>query len=254
LAAALIAIACTTVSLVRSAGADPVEAIQRVKGSVVAVGTYDKSRSPAFNFLGTGFVVGDGLLIATNAHVVPVVLDGERREVLAIAVPGATPASVQIRAAKTLVVDQDHDLALLRIDGAKLPALTLGDSSRVREGQTYLLTGFPVGAVLGVIPATHRAMVSALTPIAIPTGNARELDARAVKRLSSSPYPVLQLDGTAYPGNSGSPLYDPETAEVIGIINMVFVKGTRETAITHPSGISFAIPAQPLKNLVESVR
>jgi S1-C subfamily serine protease len=161
---------------------------------------------------------------------------------------------VQVRGAKTLAIDEEHDLALLRIDGAKLPALSLGDSSRVREGQTFLLTGFPITPVLYLIPATHRAMVSALTPIAIPTSNARELEPRTIKRLSSSPYSVIQLDGTAYPGNSGSPLYDPDTGEVVGVVNMVYVKGTRETALTQPSGIAYAMPAQPLKNLLQSVR
>ncbi len=239
----------------QAVAAAPVDVIQRIKASVVAVGTYEKSRSPAFGFRGTGFVVGDGSLVATNSHVLPPILDGERREVLVVAVPGATPSSpVLIRTAKALAIDQDHDLALVRIDGPKLPALTLGDSARVREGQSYLLTGFPIGAVLGLIPATHRAMVAALTPIAIPTSNAEELEPRAVKRLSTTPYPVMQLDGTAYPGNSGSPLYDPDTGEVVGIVNMVFVKGTRETALTQPSGITYAIPAQPLKNLLQSVR
>ena len=248
-------LACLIVLHGRSAATDPVDVIQRIKGSIVAVGTYEKSRNPAFGFLGTGFAVGDGSLVATNAHVLPPVLDGERREALVLAVPGATPASpAQVRIAKTLAIDQEHDLALVRIEGPKLPALVLGDSSRVREGQSYLLTGFPIGAVLGLIPATHRAMVAALTPIAIPTSNARELEPRTIKRLATSPYPVMQLDGTAYPGNSGSPLYDPDTGEVIGIINMVFVKGTRETALTQPSGITYAIPVQPLKNLLQSVR
>jgi len=233
--------------------AEPPDSIQRVKASIVAIGTFQQSRSPAFGFRGTGFAVGDGLMIATNAHVVPTMLDSERREVLVVAIPGAPGASAQLRAAKTLAVDQDHDLALLRVEGPALPALALGDSSRVREGQTLLLTGFPLGGVLGLIPATHRAMVAALTPIAIPSGNASQLDARAIKQLSKSPYPVMQLDGTAYPGNSGSPLYDPLSGEVLGIVNMVFVKGSRETALTQPSGISYAVPAQPLRVLLQSV-
>jgi S1-C subfamily serine protease len=242
-------------SLTLSHAADAPDAIQTVKASVVAVGTFEKLRSPAFSFLGTGFAVGDGSLVATNAHVLPTVLDDERKEALVVAVPdAASPSGFQGRAAKMLATDVEHDLALLRIEGPKLPALALGDSSRVREGQNYLFTGFPIGGALGLIPATHRAMVAALVPIALPTGNARQLEARAIKRLASSPYPVLQLDGTAYPGNSGSPLFDPGNAEVIGVINMVFVKGSRETALTQPSGITYAIPAQPLKLLLQSIR
>jgi serine protease Do len=248
-----VALVCLRASYAGAAGPELSDVIQRIKSSVVAVGTYERTRSPAFSFRGTGFVVGDGSLVATNAHVLPPVIDDERREALVVAIPGPTPTSpAMVRTGKTLVIDQEHDLALVRIDGPKLPALVLGDSGRVREGQSYLFTGFPIGAVLGLIPATHRAMVSALTPIAIPTGNAQELEPRAIKRLATSPYPVMQLDGTAYPGNSGSPLYDPETGDVVGIVNSVFVKATRESALSQPSGISFAIPAQPLKNLLQS--
>ena len=45
------------------------ETIEQIKASVVAVGTYQKTRSPPFVFRGTAFVVGDGTLIGTNAHV-----------------------------------------------------------------------------------------------------------------------------------------------------------------------------------------
>jgi serine protease Do len=61
---------------------------------------------------------------------------------------------------------------------------------------------------------------------------------------------VFQLDATAFPGNSGSPLYDPATGEVVGILNMVFVKGTKESALTQPSGISYAIPSNFLIELL----
>jgi len=61
---------------------------------------------------------------------------------------------------------------------------------------------------------------------------------------------VFQLDATAYPGNSGSPLYAPDTGEVVGVVNMVFVKGTKEAALTQPSGISYAIPSRYLIELL----
>ena len=47
------------------------ELIQRVKPSIVAVGSSDRTRSPAFSMRGTGFAVGSGNVIATNAHVIP---------------------------------------------------------------------------------------------------------------------------------------------------------------------------------------
>lgn len=63
-----------------------------------------------------------------------------------------------------------------------------------------------------------------------------------VKRLRN-PYKVFQLDATAYPGNSGSPLYDPGTGAVVGIINSVAVKESKENILSKPSGITYAIPA-----------
>ena len=66
--------------------------------------------------------------------------------------------------------------------------------------------------------------------------------------------PVFQLDATAFPGNSGSPLYDPATGEVVGILNMVFVKATKESALTQPSGISYAIPSRFLIELLARLK
>jgi S1-C subfamily serine protease len=227
----------------------PTATIERVKASIVAVGTFERLRSPQFNFSGTGFVVGDGRLVATNAHVIARPLDAERGEALVIAVRGPENNAL-VRPVRRVASDTGFDLALLRFDGAPLPALPLGDGEGVREGETYLFTGFPIGSVLGLIPVTHRAMIAAITPIVMPAARADQLDARAVRRIAAGSFSVFQLDGTAYPGNSGSPVYHPETGSVIGIVNSVFVKGTRESALTAPSGITYAIPAQKLKELL----
>jgi S1-C subfamily serine protease len=97
-------------------------------------------------------------------------------------------------------------------------------------------------------------MVAAISPIAIPQARSAELDAQVIRRLTTGAYPVFQLDATAYPGNSGSPLYDPESGEVVGIINMVFVKGTKESVLTQPSGITYAVPSKHLQALLDKIR
>jgi len=245
LAGGLIAAASSVVA------AGPEEVIARIKPSVVAIGTYQPTRNPAFAFTGTGFAVGDGSLVATNAHVIPSILDGDRRENVVVAIPNATGGQAAALQTQLVAFDREHDLALLSIQNRMLPPVQLGTGKPLKEGQNLYFTGFPIGAVLGLIAATHRGMVSALTPIAIPRNSAGELDAAAIKRLSATPYTVIQLDGTAYPGNSGSPLYD-DTGAVVGIINMVFVKGARENAISQPSGISYAIPVQALADLIAS--
>ncbi len=235
--------------------AGPTDTIAKVKQSIVAVGTYERTRNPAFTFSGTGFVVGDGLLVVTNAHVVPPIVQPARHEMIAVAIPSPTGgAATQIRPGKVLLVSREYDIAILGIEGIPLPALAVSDAEGVKEGQDLLFTGFPIGVVLGLVPATNRAMVSAIAPIALPGNSAGELDTKTIKRLASRPYTIVQLDATAYPGNSGSPLYDPATGEVVGIINMVFVKGTKESAISQPSGITYAIPGKPLSILLKTLQ
>lgn len=227
-------------------------ALQKVKPSVVAVGTYQRTRSPAFQFRGTGFVIGDGRHLATNAHVLPALVDAERMEQLAIAVP-QEEGGARILAVTRVRVDSAHDLAVLRLEGAALTPLVMAADEFVAEGSEVGFTGFPIGSALGLTPVTHRGIVSALTPIGIPQGNARQLKADLVRRLAAGAFLVYQLDATAYPGSSGSPLFDPETAQVVGIVNMVFVKGTKETSLSDPSGITYAIPARYLRALMDGL-
>jgi S1-C subfamily serine protease len=224
--------------------------VAAVKGSVVGVGTYLKTRSPSTVFNGTGFVVDDGLSVITNAHVVPELLDVENREALGVVI-GRGGNEIEFRPATVVALDRAHDLAHLRIGGAPLPALKLGDSASAVEGQELAFTGFPLGMVLGLHPATHRALLSAITPIVMPSMTSRTLDARMIAQLQRTPFSIFQLDGTVYPGNSGSPVYDPASGMVLAVINMTFVKGLKENAITHPSGISYAIPANYVRDLLQ---
>jgi len=222
--------------------------IQRIKPSVVAIGTFDKMRSPAFIMRGTGFAIANGNLVATNAHVIPPSLTASGNESLVVRLPLGNGSSQQ-RTARLVSTDRAHDLAVLQVDGPPLPSLLL-HSGAVREGQNVIFMGFPIGAVLGLSTVTHRAIISSITPIALPGGNSQQLNERMIRQLKNGVFNVYQLDGTAYPGNSGGPLLDSESGEVIGIINMVFVKGSKEAALSHPSGISFAIPISHLTELL----
>ncbi len=242
-------------SVAAPAQAQTAQTIARVKSAVVAVGTFQRTRTPPFRFLGTGFAVGDGSLVATNAHVLPEALDaGNDPETLAVLLPGPDPQRARVRTVMRAARDDEHDLALLRLQGAPLPALAVRDSATVGEGDIFLFTGFPLGAALGPYPATHRAMIAAITPIAIPPARAQQLDPKLLRRLKTGAFAVFQLDATAYPGNSGSPLFDASTGEVVGVINMVFVKGTKEAALAQPSGITYAIPSRHLLDLLAATR
>ena len=271
--------------LPRLARADLVAVIAMVRPSVLPVGTYAATDNPRFGFRGSGFVVGDGSLLATNAHVLPPAGEGDGARRLAVAVrrtsggsgspaggtaagtggsgpaAGATPAgpagggeAFELRFATLAAADRARDLALLRLEGTPLPPLVLEEPDRVREGQAIALMGFPIGGALGFAPVTHRGIVASITTIALPAATAAQLDPRAIARLRDGNFEVLQLDATAYPGNSGGPLLDAATGRVLGVVNMVLVKGSRESALSNPTGITYAIPVRHLRALLEQAR
>jgi S1-C subfamily serine protease len=221
--------------------------IDRIRPSVVAVGTVQQIRRPPALFRGTGFVVGNGNQIITNAHVLPEELNSEQREYLAVF--SGRGQQFEGRSAKVVAVDREHDLALLSIEGKPLPALSLDSPRPVREGQSVVFTGFPIGIVLGLYPVTHQGIVSALSPVAIPLPSAGQLNPELVKRLRQ-PFEVLQLDAIAYPGNSGSPLFDLESGRLLAVVNSVFIKQSKEALLQQPSGITYAIPIQYARALL----
>lgn len=227
--------------------ADLPDVVGKIKTSVVGIGTVQPTRQPAAQFLATGFVVGQGRHVITNAHGLPDLLDPQGKETLAIFI--GRGKQIEPRAATRIAVDPVHDLALLKVEGAPLPPVSLGGT--VREGQEVAFTGFPLGVVLGLFPVTHTGIISAIAPVAIPAAGAARLDSTTLQRLRQEPYDVLQLDATAYPGNSGSPLYEPRTGRVIGVVNKVFVQQSKEAALDKPSGITYAIPIRYVRELLE---
>lgn len=248
----LLAVAATAAQAQAQAGLP--ELIGRVKPSVVAVGTYSATDSPRFGFRGTGFVVGAGNLMVTNAHVLPdppASSAQAAKQLVVVTRPASEPLP---QAATVLAVDKEHDLALLRFDGPALPALPLAQPRDVREGAAVAFIGFPIGGALGFTPVTHRGIISAITAIAPPMPTAQQLNAQAIRRLRQGSFDVYQLDATAYPGNSGGPLLDAATGQVVGVVNMVLVKGSKESALSQPTGISYAIPSKFVLELMERPR
>jgi serine protease Do len=231
-----------------------VENVAATRQSVVAVGTYAETDAPRFGFRGTGFVVGDGTLLVTNHHVLPSAEaqdQGPAQRSLAILVPSPGGEPV-LRRAKLAHSDRNHDLALLRIEGSPLPALTLGPPELAPQGTSIALIGFPIGGVFGFAPVVHRGIVAAISRVALPASGARQLNPATVARLREGPFEIYQLDATAYPGNSGGPLIEAESGLVIGVINMVLVRSTRESALTNPTGITYAIPVRRVLDLLKS--
>lgn len=250
---ALMSAALVLACAASAAHAGLVELVGRSKPSVVAVGVFNPATSPRFSPRGTGFVVADGLQVVTNLHVLPSLQDEPYGSELRVRVVSGAAAPSE-RLATVVATDRARDLALLRIDGTQLPPLALGASELVPEGTAVALIGFPVGALLGLVPVTHRGIVAAVTPALLPPPDSRLLSGRGVLTLRQGPVTIYQLDATAYPGNSGGPLLDISTGEVVGVVNMVLLKSTKESALSQPTGISYAIPVHFVRELMEVPR
>lgn len=243
-----------------AAGAGLVELVASLKPSLCAVGSHNPLDNPRFRFRGSGFFVGDGSIVATCWHVLPQALADATPDALpdlqkqgltslAILIPSES-GTLEVREAELLAADRTHDLALLRIKGRSGVPVSLAADDAAREGMEVALIGFPIGGVLGFRPVTHRGMVAAIVVSALPTPSAARLSEANVARLREGSFELLQLDATAYPGNSGGPLFDVQTQQVVGVVNMVLLKGNRESALSQPTGITYAVPVRWLRSLL----
>ena len=135
--------------------------------------------------LGTGFVVAEDGLIATNYHVI-----GEGRPISVQFADGTKRDVIEIRAS-----DRQLDLAVVKIDQKGLKPLVLGDATKVEDGQSVVAMGNPRGLKHSVVEG-------------IVSGK-REIDGRSMLQLAM---PIEQ-------GNSGGPLVDRD-GKVLGIITL----------------------------------
>jgi S1-C subfamily serine protease len=173
---------------------------------------------------GSGFVIGRGGSILTNAHVV-----GDAEQV------AVKFSDSRIATAKVAGTDPSTDLALLLVDAGdlELHALTLGSSKDVRVGDPALAIGNPFGLertlTTGVISAVQRQIPSLQEGFAI--GN------------------VLQTDAAINPGNSGGPLLDA-IGRVIGVNSQIETGGAGRGNV----GIGFAVPIDTAKEVIPRLR
>lgn len=237
-----------SIFLFQTASAELADTLEKVKPSIVGIGIYTPTGHPKNILKGSGFVIANGEYVVTNYHVVSQELDEQLLQEVAVFV--GTGKTALVRKASLVAESKKYDLAILKVSGLPLPPMTLAGSKYIREGSDIAFTGFPIGAVLGLYPVTHRGIIAAITPTITPVNDIKQLSMRMLKQLRD-PFMVYQLDATAYPGNSGSAMYDKETGEVVGIINKVFIQESKEAVISKPSGITYAIPVKYLHQLLK---
>jgi serine protease Do len=179
---------------------------------------------------GSGFVIDPDGYIMTNAHVVngaqrvQIVLPAENVDgTLTSALSGKT----YLLTARIVGITTELDLALLKVDGQKLPALTLATYSELRQGETVFAFGSPIGLRNTL---TH-GLVSAV---------ARQVD-------PDSPLIYVQTDAPINPGNSGGPLVNIR-GEVVGVNTFIVSQsGGNE-------GLGFAIPSATVRTVFRQLQ
>ncbi len=231
-------------------GTSLVETIKKVKPSIIAIGTFHPLSRPAVSFYGTGFVFSKNGYAITAEHIISAISrKGDTANLYAFFPAVGNSKKVS---AKVVTRNIKYDLAIIKLEGISFNHVSLGDSSRIEEGQLIALCGYPYGPVFGLHPTTHTGIISNISPMAIPVQNMSLLSNRMINALTN-PYFIFQLDCTAFPGNSGGPLFLPETGDVIGVLNSAFIKATKENKQIS-TGISYAIPINYIKELIESIK
>ncbi len=133
-----------------------------------------------------------------------------------------------------------QDLALLRIDAADMPTLSLGDSKAAKIGDRLHILGFP-GVVL-----THELLnASSKVEASITNG------AVSGFKQDKAGQPVIQTDAPAAWGNSGGPAVDDQ-GRVVGVLTFVTLAPGDEGAIVQ--GFNFVIPAQAVREFLKDTR
>lgn len=163
---------------------------------------------------GSGFVIREDGLIATTYHATADMKSNSTAQIV---------NSVLIHPIETIVVvDQAHDLALIKAPKISAPALPLGNSDTVRVGDAVYVTGNPEKYV-GTFSA---GFISAIRP-----GGTFVEDK------------VIQMTAAVSQGSSGSPVLDAN-GEVIGIASSIDTAGQL---------LNFAVPVNFLKALLDGL-
>ena len=175
-----------------------------------------RSRQEIESSLGSGVIINQHGYILTNNHVIA----GADEILVAL-------KSGEVKKAQIVGTDPETDIAVLKIQGDNLPAITLGKDKELRVGDVVLAIGNPFGVgqtvTSGIVSATGRDMLG-------------------INTFEN----FIQTDAAINPGNSGGALINPY-GELIGINTAIFSRSGGS------QGIGFAIPVSLAKNVMQQI-
>jgi serine protease Do len=171
---------------------------------------------------GTGFILSEDGYIVTNKHVV----SDDKAEYSVITNDGDKYDAI------VLARDTVLDIAVIKIEAKDLPTINLGDSDKLKAGQTVIAIGNSLGEFRNTV---SKGIVSGLK---------RSISAQDGFGRSETLDEVIQTDAAINPGNSGGPIVDLK-GNVVGV-NVAMAQGAEN--------IGFAIPINNVKRIYQSVK
>ena len=204
------------------------DVVAMVKPSVVAINvkatvtTYDifgRAYQQEQDGAGSGWIITSDGLIVTNNHVI----DGATSIMITFDDGSSLPVDL-----KNVKADAISDLAVLKVDATGLPALKIGDSARLREGDWVVAIGNSLGEGIRVTEG-----IVSRKDVSMQDENGQTLQG------------LIETDATINPGNSGGPLVNM-AGEVVGITN------AKEVA-TGVEGVGYAISSDEASPLIQEL-
>jgi Do/DeqQ family serine protease len=193
-------------------------------------GEYGPNIIPEQRASGSGVIISEDGYIVTNNHVITNESTGNIADEINV-----TLHDRKTYKAKVIGRDPSSDIAVLKIDGTKLPYLVYGNSEGIKLGQWVLAIGYP----LTLETTVTAGIVSA-------TGRSININSRQTRRGDTPVESFIQTDAAVNQGNSGGALVNAD-GHLIGI----------NSAILAPTGTyagySFAIPVNIVKKIVGDI-
>jgi len=193
-------------------------------------GDYGPNIIPEQRASGSGVIISEDGYIVTNNHVITNESTGNIADEINV-----TTSDRKIYKARVIGRDPSSDLAVLKIDGTKLPYLVYGTTEGIKLGQWVIAVGYP----LTLETTVTAGIVSA-------TGRSININSRQTKRGDTPVESFIQTDAAVNQGNSGGALVNTDGL-LIGI----------NSAILAPTGTyagySFAIPVNIVKKIVADI-
>ncbi|OJU13644.1 MAG: hypothetical protein BGN88_06515 [Clostridiales bacterium 43-6] len=174
---------------------------------------------------GSGIIYKSDGYIITNYHVISTAVENQKSK-LEVFLPSDAKTAI---AATVVGYEMESDIAVIKIEKTGLQAIEIGDSSKLKVGETAVAVGNPGG--LEFMGSVSTGIISGLN--------------RKIQMETSGDMTLIQTDAAINPGNSGGALVNSE-GKLIGV-------NSAKMAADNFEGMGFAIPVNSVVSICNRI-